>query len=111
MLKPPELRAEFLTMARANRVLEKNPSWRAKLKGDLQMHTTWSDGSGSVADMAAAGVARGYEYIAITDHTKGLKIANGLDEKRLRAQAKEIDSVNRDLKKAGTPLRCCIRPK
>ena len=100
--KPPELRAEFLTMARANRVLEKNPSWRANIKGDLQMHTVWSDGSGSIADMAAAGVERGYEYIGITDHTKGLKIANGLDEKRLRAQAKEIDAVNRDLKKAGT---------
>src|SRR5213076_2766301 len=42
--KPPELRAEFLTMAQANRVLQKNSSWRAHLKGDLQMHTTWSDG-------------------------------------------------------------------
>jgi histidinol phosphatase-like PHP family hydrolase len=101
-VKPPELRAEFLTAAKARRVLAQNPSWRARLNGDLQMHTVWSDGSGTVADMAAEAVKRGYEYIAITNHTKGLKIANGLDEKRLRAQAREIESVNRQLKKAGT---------
>jgi len=100
-LKPPELRAEFLTMARAHRVPKKNPQWRANLKGDLQMHTTGSDGSGSVADMAAQGIERGYEYIAITDLTKGLKIANGQDERRLKVQGKEIASVNQGFRKSG----------
>jgi histidinol phosphatase-like PHP family hydrolase len=99
--EPPEIRREFLTLAQARRVLAKHPDWLRELKGDLQMHTTWSDGSASVAEMAAAGIARGYEYLAITDHTKGLKIANGLDEQRLRAQGKEIASVNADLRAAG----------
>lgn len=67
--------------------------------GDLQMHTQWSDGSGTVLEMASEGASRGHEYISITDHSKGLKIANGLDEKRLRAQGKEIAKVNRTLKK------------
>lgn len=101
-LKRPELRMDFLTMAKARRVLAKNPVWRTSLKGDLQMHTTGSDGSGSVADMAAQGIERGYQYIAVTDHTKGLKIANGMDEKQLRAQGREIDALNRGFKKAGT---------
>jgi histidinol phosphatase-like PHP family hydrolase len=99
--KPPEIRSEFLTLAQARKVLAEHPDWLSDLKGDLQMHTTWSDGSASVAEMAAAGIARGYEYVAITDHTKGLKIANGLDEQRLRAQGEEIASVNRDLQAAG----------
>lgn len=88
-------------MAKARRVLATNPQWRANLKGDLQMHTTGSDGSGSVADMAAQGIERGYQYIAITDHTKGLKIANGLDERRLKAQGREIAAVNRGFTKSG----------
>ena len=100
-IEPPELRAEFLTMARARRALDKQPKWRAQLRGDLQMHTQWSDGSGTVLEMANEGASRGYEYISITDHTKGLKIANGLDEKRLRAQGKEIAKVNRELKTKG----------
>jgi histidinol phosphatase-like PHP family hydrolase len=101
-IEPVELRAGFLTMAQANRLLRKNPNWTRNLRGDLQMHTTWSDGSGSVADMAAEGRQRGYQYIAITDHTKGLKIANGLDENRLREQGREIDAINRKFKSAGT---------
>ena len=58
------------------------------------MHTQWSDGSGSIEDMARAAAARGYEYIAITDHSKGLKIAGGIDERALRKQAAEIDAAN-----------------
>ena len=59
------------------------------------MHTTWSDGSGTVAAMANAGAARGYEFIAVTDHSKGLKIAGGIDERALGRQAIEIDRANR----------------
>jgi histidinol phosphatase-like PHP family hydrolase len=69
------------------------------------MHTIWSDGSASIADMAAAAVERNYDYIAITDHAKGLKIAGGLDEARLREQAIEIAAVNRSLESAGHKLR------
>ena len=58
------------------------------------MHTNWSDGSASIGEMARAAVERGYLYISITDHTKGLKIARGLDEKELAAQGEKIRSVN-----------------
>lgn len=99
--KVPPIQAEFLTLARARKVLAERPDWLANLKGDLQMHTTWSDGSGSVAEMALAGLARGYEYVAITDHTKGLKIASGLNEEELAEQGKEIAAVNQELARHG----------
>lgn len=69
------------------------------LRGDLQMHTTWSDGALDVMGMAEAAIALGYEYILITDHTQGLGIVNGLTPDRVKAQRKEIDKVNADLKK------------
>ena len=101
-IKPAAIRAGFLTLARARTVLAAKPRWTSLLQGDLQMHTLWSDGSATVAEMAQAGMDRGYRYIAITDHTKGLKIANGLDEARLEAQAREIAKVNGNLAKRGT---------
>src|SRR5438477_351266 len=79
MPEPPDIRADFLTVPEARSILAKNPSWRRHLKGDLQMHTQWSDGSGSIEQMAEAAAGRGYEFIAITDHSKGLKIAGGID--------------------------------
>ena len=69
------------------------------LRGDLQMHTTWSDGATDVMGMAQAAIALGYEYILITDHTAGLGIVNGLTPERIAQQRKEIDKVNADLKK------------
>lgn len=71
------------------------------IKGDLQMHTTWSDGEGTIAEMAAAALERGYEYIAITDHSKGLKIAGGIDEVQLRRQEEEIAEVNEGFRRSG----------
>ena len=95
--EPPALRSQFLTMAEARRILKQNPSWVGSYKGDLQMHTTWSDGAGSIEEIAKAGQSRGYEYIGITDHSKGLKIAGGIDERELEQQRVEIDSVNERL--------------
>jgi DNA polymerase (family 10) len=63
------------------------------IRGDLHAHTSASDGTLSVADMAEAAIRKGYEYIAITDHSKRLTIAHGLDEKRLNAQIDEIDKL------------------
>ncbi len=63
------------------------------LRGDLHMHTVASDGKGSVEDMARAGLALGHAYIAITDHTKSLDVANGLDERRLLAQVRHVREV------------------
>ncbi len=77
------LRRDFFTLADARKVLARDATWLQRLRGDIHMHTNWSDGSGTVADMAEAGESRGYEYIAITDHSKGLKIAGGIDEAEL----------------------------
>jgi DNA polymerase (family 10) len=63
------------------------------LRGDLQMHSTWSDGKASIEEMLEACAARGYEYFALTDHSKALGMANGLDAVRLREQWKEIEEV------------------
>lgn len=98
-VRPPPIRREFLTLAQARKVLAKSPSWSSQLNGDLQMHTEWSDGASSLAEMATGGIERNYRYIAITDHTKGLKIAGGLDEKRLAKQGCEIIALNQQLAK------------
>jgi len=102
---PPALRTSFLTLTRAQAILAAQPDWIASIKGDLQMHSLWSDGSASVAEMAAAAVELNYEYIAITDHAKGLKIAGGIDEAQLREQGAEIAAVNRSLESAGNKVR------
>jgi len=92
--EPPEIRRQFLTMTEARALLAACPEWLRSIKGDLQMHTTWSDGEGTIAEMADAAIERGYEYIAITDHSKGLAIAGGINEEQLRQQAEEIAIVN-----------------
>jgi histidinol phosphatase-like PHP family hydrolase len=103
--KPDPLRANFLTLVDARAVLARQPEWARRLRGDLQMHTQYSDGSGTVQAMADEGEKRGYEFIAVTDHSKGLSIANGMDEQRLRRQGEEIQQVNAALAKRGAKVR------
>lgn len=67
------------------------------MRGDLHMHTTYSDGQNTIEQMAEAAMKLGYEYIAITDHSKHISITHGMDEKRLRAQLDEIDEINERL--------------
>ncbi len=67
------------------------------LRGDLHTHTTASDGANSIAEMAMAARERGYEYLAISDHSQSLRLTNGLSEKRLLQQIKEIDRLNSEL--------------
>jgi len=64
------------------------------IKGDLHMHTTWSDGAHSIEEMVEACRARGYQYLAITDHSQYLKVANGLTRERLLRQKEEIKKLN-----------------
>ena len=66
----------------------------ADIKGDLHMHTTWSDGAHSIEEMVEACRARGYQYLAITDHSQYLKVANGLTRERLLRQKEEIQKLN-----------------
>jgi DNA polymerase (family 10) len=68
------------------------------IRGDLHMHTAESDGKNTIREMAEAARARGYEYIAVTEHSKRLAMVGGLDEKRLLKQMEEIDRLNGELK-------------
>jgi DNA polymerase (family 10) len=74
------------------------------LRGDLQVQTNWSDGSATIEKMADTAEAAGLEYITITDHTRSLAMAHGLDEKRLLEQKKEIERINTKRKAAGKKL-------
>lgn len=71
------------------------------IRGDLHTHSTWSDGTGTVAEMAAAAQARGYTYYGVSDHSHSLRIANGLDPARLRQQRAEMSALD-----AGITLLC-----
>ena len=66
------------------------------IRGDLHMHTTETDGRASLEEMAEAARALGYEYVAITDHSKALAMANGLDETRAVAFAKRVRELNKN---------------
>jgi len=68
-----------------------------EIKGDLQMHTTWSDGAHSIREMALTSKKLGHQYILITDHTGELRIAGGMSEKTILKQMAEIDRVNKSL--------------
>src|SRR5579884_3904534 len=92
---PPELRQgrDEVTLAREGRL--PNLITRPDMRGEFHCHTTWSDGAVSVGAMAAAAAQRGYEYLAITDHSRSLAVANGLDVARLAAQREVIVELNR----------------
>ncbi|MEF8846896.1 MAG: DNA polymerase/3'-5' exonuclease PolX [Candidatus Paceibacterota bacterium] len=75
------------------------------IKGDLHCHTDWNGGSHSIMEMAEAAVEKGYDYLGIADHTRFLKIENGLDEKQLNKQRKEIKEVNKKLDAQGLDFK------
>ncbi|MDA1162616.1 MAG: DNA polymerase/3'-5' exonuclease PolX [Planctomycetota bacterium] len=74
--------------------------------GDLHMHTTATDGQASILEMAEAAKTRGLKYIAITDHSKRVTMANGLDSKRLRAHWKNIEKARSEI--SGIEILCGI---
>jgi DNA polymerase (family X) len=77
----------------------------ADLQADLHMHSSWSDGKASIREMAEAARARGYRYMAITDHSAYLGVTNGLDGARLQAQAKEVAALNAEYAASGAGFR------
>jgi len=91
---PPPLRDGFITYAHARSVVDAHPEWRDVARADHQMHTDESDGSSTIEEMAAAAAEIGRQRIAITDHSKTLRITNGMDETRLRAQGEHIAAIN-----------------
>ena len=89
---PPELRE------RAHR--DEPPPFLLRgddVRGDLHVHTTWSDGKASVLEMGAAALELGYEYLAICDHTTNVRVVPGLDADAVRRQAEEIAEANEQL--------------
>ncbi|MFI3133989.1 DNA polymerase/3'-5' exonuclease PolX, partial [Staphylococcus warneri] len=66
------------------------------IKGDLHMHTTYSDGAFSIRDMVEANIAKGYEFMVITDHSQSLRVANGLQVERLLRQNEEIKQLDKE---------------
>jgi DNA polymerase (family 10) len=90
---PPELRTNRGELEAAEKGELPNLIELSDLKGDLQMHSTWSDGKNTIEEMLTACEAKGYAYVALTDHSKALAMTGGLDEKKLREQWKEIEEV------------------
>jgi len=68
-----------------------------EIKGDLHVHTKWSDGSATIKEMAESAKAMGLEYIAICDHSASLKVAGGLSEEDRKKQGREIEAINREM--------------
>ena len=102
---PDPERRGFLTLAEATRALGAEPAWEAVPCGDLQVHSTDSDGKLPLADMAAAARALGRTFIASTDHSQSLRIAHGMDATELAAHSAMIDRLNDDAAAAGDPFR------
>lgn len=96
-LIPPELREDRGEIEAAEKGKLPKLIELSDIRGDLQMHTKESDGKDTIEDMAEAAKKLGYEHIAITEHSKAVRIANGLDEKRLAEHLKRIDKVNAKL--------------
>ena len=91
---PPELRENKGEIAAAEAHTLPKLLELADIKGDVHMHTTASDGKGSIEEMAEAARELGHQYIALTDHSKAVSVANGLDEKRMAAHIQKIREVN-----------------
>lgn len=94
---PPELREnageiEAAALHTLPRLIEEKD-----IRGDVHMHTTVTDGKNSIREMAEAGLARGYEYIAITDHSKNLAMTFGLDDERALEHVRNIRQVDADM--------------
>jgi histidinol phosphatase-like PHP family hydrolase len=103
--EPDETRRGFLTLAQVRVVLDADPEWERTPHADLQVHSTDSDGAFPFRDMAEAALALGRPFVAVTDHSKSLRIANGMDEARLLDQIARIDAYNADLQATGERFR------
>jgi DNA polymerase (family X) len=94
---PPELRENCGELEAAAKHTLPQLIIRGDIRGDLHMHTTESDGSNSIREMAEAAIDRGLDYIAITDHSKNLAMTNGMDDTRALAHASRIREVSDEL--------------
>ncbi len=96
---PPEIREDSGEIEAALKGILPKLVRLEDIKGDLHAHTKLSDGNYSIEEIAQAAMKKGWSYVAITDHSKGLGIARGLDEERLLEEIKQIDAINSKLNK------------
>jgi histidinol phosphatase-like PHP family hydrolase len=97
----PPLRAGFVARADALALVREAPEWHGVLRSDLQMHTLSSDGHATLEAMARRCIELGYSHMAVTDHSAGLTIANGLSDARRADQAVEVRALNAALAAEG----------
>ena len=90
---PPEIREDTGEVELARKGIVPELLDPSHIRGDLHMHTEWSDGLPSIQSLAESAIRRGYEYIAITDHSQSLKITNGLTPERLKKQIESVKKV------------------
>jgi DNA polymerase (family 10) len=95
---PPEIREGQQEIARAGAGTVPDLVELSDIRGDLHVHTDWSDGHDSLEAMAQAAKARGYQYLGISDHSAGRGIAHGLDSERLRREIQSIKELNQEIK-------------
>ena len=95
---PPELREDKGEIRAAQENKLPQLIKYSQIRGDLHLHTKWSDGAHTIKQMAEAAKKRGYKYIAITDHSQSLKFAGGLTEERFKEQVEIIQKLNQELK-------------
>lgn len=96
---PPEMRELRGEIDLAKRKKIPNLITQSDIRGDLHVHTSWTDGKNTLEEMAEAAVDIGYEYIAITEHTQHVRVAGGLSNKKMLARLKKIDAFNKKHKK------------
>jgi len=94
---PPEMREDRgeIALAKAHRLPELVAL--SDIRGDLHVHSDWTDGTATIAEMAAGAQARGYAYMAVTDHSRRVAMAHGLDAARLSRQIRDIERLNKTL--------------
>jgi DNA polymerase (family 10) len=95
---PPEMREDRGEIALAMKNALPRLVSVEDIRGDLHVHSDWTDGTAPIADMAAAAQACGYAYMALTDHSRRVAMAHGLDPTRVARQCREIDKLNAKLK-------------
>jgi len=95
---PPEMREDRGEVALAMKDELPRLVTVADMRGDLHVHSDWTDGTATIADMAAAAQARGYDYMALTDHSRRQTMSHGLDPAKVTRQIREIDKLNAKFK-------------
>lgn len=103
--EPDETRRGFLTYAEVRQTLQAEPEWESSPCADLQMHTTHSDGGLPLDEMVHPARELGRPFVAITDHSQALQIANGMSPEALAEQGRAIEALNADFERVGDPFR------